>query len=487
MTTVRQNFIFLTPAEERQLLKNTPDKRDYTIIKLILDTGLMMRELRELKISDIDFNNKILKVTKTYTNNITAKAAAGREIPLNDELCLVLKEYLQLRGTAPLDFVFITSRGRAKQLSHYAIEDILKKAQARANLAKRVNAHNLRNTFAVKLCLEELPFETLSAVLGLHNGDSIQRYVNAGKNLKEKGLTGALDVLDKRSAWKKFIDRLHEALSSDPPLERANNNNTTEKSSVAELIGQETLLRNIKRDLEQNLSVIIIGERGSGKSALLEKLTGYRPLNSNSLKEILQEVLKDQALPKGLSTNKLLAAVPAGRIIPLDNIDKMRESSLELIKENLKKNTFILTARKLTPKLLYLKNMLELYRLENLSDEQIRTIAEQRLANTALGGHQKEKALQKIVSLANGNPGLCDSMLTRLEKQERITDNYIAQLYVSAPGNERNWSILLFVAFSLMIALRYIARGTQDTELYLLSGISYSFLIFWRNSRRRTR
>jgi site-specific recombinase XerD len=143
------SFRFLTPAEEKRLVAVISDIRDRALVRMFLDTGVFMSELQHLTFADLDLEKGLIKVS----------GAKKRTIPLNPELVILMKEYLQTRSSCEIQELFITTRGKPAQLSHRAIDKMLTKYQLKANLAKKVNTLVLRNTFAVKLCLAEVTFD----------------------------------------------------------------------------------------------------------------------------------------------------------------------------------------------------------------------------------------------------------------------------------------------------------------------------------------
>ena len=76
--------------------------RNKTIIELFYATGIRRAELIELKISDIDFSQKTIKVL--------GKRNKERIIPLIDSVLTTLKEYLLVRNELKTseNYLFLT-------------------------------------------------------------------------------------------------------------------------------------------------------------------------------------------------------------------------------------------------------------------------------------------------------------------------------------------------------------------------------------------
>jgi site-specific recombinase XerD len=65
--------------------------RDYTVMMILMNTGLRNAELRNIKISHIDFENKALYVL--------GKGEKPRVIPLNDDVINAINNWLEVRAT----------------------------------------------------------------------------------------------------------------------------------------------------------------------------------------------------------------------------------------------------------------------------------------------------------------------------------------------------------------------------------------------------
>lgn len=170
-------------AEILQMLGQTNPKlfvgiRDYTIMLTFLETGIRLRELCDIKLGDVDFDDRLIK--------IWGKDQKFRYVPFQRPYAKVLRQYLKVRGKSVSDTLFITHddepiRGRS-------IQDALKKYGKGANISSdiRVSPHTFRHTFA-KMYVQNGgdPF-SLQKILGHATMDMVRVYVNMfGKELDE--------------------------------------------------------------------------------------------------------------------------------------------------------------------------------------------------------------------------------------------------------------------------------------------------------------
>lgn len=151
----------------------------YTIIELILQTGLRISEIANLKVEDIKFINdtKATLTVTSYSNN------AGRTIELNPLAILALQEYFNRfikDKKQPQDHLFYTKNGGGIMIRNIraSLENIFKKADING-----VTVNDLRNTFIVYQLQNGLPLAKVSEIVGHQKAATTERYL---KLLKEE-------------------------------------------------------------------------------------------------------------------------------------------------------------------------------------------------------------------------------------------------------------------------------------------------------------
>ena len=153
-------------------------KNGYAII-LLLHTGLRIGELLGLKWNNIDFENKILKVSgnlkqvknrdenkgeaKYIVIEQTTKTKSGnRIIPLSDKAIEALK-YFEKRKLKKDSYVLITKNG--KSVSARNIDTTFRQILKNAGIDKISGVHSLRHTFASMLFKKGVDPKTVSELL----------------------------------------------------------------------------------------------------------------------------------------------------------------------------------------------------------------------------------------------------------------------------------------------------------------------------------
>ena len=117
-------------------LKET-NQRNYVMFLLGISTGLRISDIIKLRVEDVSKDSITMRENKTRKQKI---------IPLNDELRLALKKYIDKEGLALHDYLIKSNKGENKPITreraYQIMQDIGK--QFRIN---NLGTHSLRKTF----------------------------------------------------------------------------------------------------------------------------------------------------------------------------------------------------------------------------------------------------------------------------------------------------------------------------------------------------
>lgn len=168
--------IIIRPFEEDELKKlfAQPDMttfigyRDYTIMLVLLDTGVRLIELDNMKIENVVLrDNKIL---------VMGKGAKEREVIFQSTTKQYLMRYLKLRGQLSHNNLWINDLG--DKLNRRTIQERLHKYGENAALKQvRVSPHTFRHTFAKMYLLSGGDILSLQKLLGHSSLDMVRHYV----------------------------------------------------------------------------------------------------------------------------------------------------------------------------------------------------------------------------------------------------------------------------------------------------------------------
>lgn len=160
----------------RDTVKN--NLRLYTMIELLLQTGIKIGELSRLRRDDVDLERKELKIAHYQSNE-------KRTIPLNDTAVEILERYLRRTPAdrASEGHLFYTSTG--KQLLVRNIRTAINNAFRKTGI-KNATVNDLRNTFIAKQLNNGIDLETLARTVGHKKTTTTRRYLEVADERPEK-------------------------------------------------------------------------------------------------------------------------------------------------------------------------------------------------------------------------------------------------------------------------------------------------------------
>ena len=168
---------YLTEEEVDKLLKInliTPyDYRNKAMLELLYATGLRISELINLKITDIDVNNALVRVF--------GKGKKERIVPVSDLALDYLKIYVTKYRNIILkdkvsDYLFISNS--LTNISRQGFFKIIKKECKRAGIVKNVSPHVLRHSFATHLLKHGADLRVIQELLGHEDITTTQIYAH---------------------------------------------------------------------------------------------------------------------------------------------------------------------------------------------------------------------------------------------------------------------------------------------------------------------
>lgn len=156
--------------------------RDYTMIKLALNTGLRNNELISLTMECVQPYGIITNILELPGS--IAKGGHGRNIPLNPDVRACLEAWLETKEyiverTNPIAYLFVSQFSR-KQLSTRDFQRIVKTISS-SSIGRSITPHTLRHTFATRL-LSRSNIRIVQEVLGHKNIQSTQIYTHPSTN-----------------------------------------------------------------------------------------------------------------------------------------------------------------------------------------------------------------------------------------------------------------------------------------------------------------
>lgn len=136
--------------------------RDQAILELLYASGLRCQETIDLKINDINFEERTVK--------ILGKGGKERIVPFSIYAKDAIKEYIEksrlylLKDKKDEGYLFLNSRG--DKLSERGLEKIVDNCAKKAGFTLKVHPHMLRHTFATELLNNGCDLRTIQEFLG---------------------------------------------------------------------------------------------------------------------------------------------------------------------------------------------------------------------------------------------------------------------------------------------------------------------------------
>lgn len=168
------NFLYQNQIEELLSIKNKDykDIRDILILELIYSTGIRVSELVNIKIKDIDFNSKIIKVL--------GKGNKERIVLYGDICEKKLNEYLKkgrpIYNKYNQNYLLLNKDGN--KISTRSIEYIITNFIKKNKLNLSVTPHTLRHTFATHLLNNGADLTSVQELLGHASLNTTQIYTH---------------------------------------------------------------------------------------------------------------------------------------------------------------------------------------------------------------------------------------------------------------------------------------------------------------------
>lgn len=166
---------YLSPIEYRALRDVVRDDvRIAAVVELILQTGLRISEVANLKIANVKTDKLVIEAYATQPQ---------REIPLNKPAQDAFNEYLKIRPNIGSDYVFVSKNGKPLAVRNIraAIDRYLQKAEI-----PHYSVNDLRTTFLIENLKAEVDLVLLSHIVGHKRLSTTERYLELA-GVKEPG------------------------------------------------------------------------------------------------------------------------------------------------------------------------------------------------------------------------------------------------------------------------------------------------------------
>ncbi len=175
---------------QRKVYYEKTKNRDLAIITLLLGTGIRVSECVGLDLSDVDFKNNGVKVTRKGGNEMVVYF--GEEV--EDALKMYL--YTTRKTTTPLpgheNALFLSTQRR--RMGVQAVENMVKKYAREVTPHKKITPHKLRSTYGTNLYKETGDIYLVADVLGHKDVNTTRKHYAAIDENRRRLAAGAVKL-----------------------------------------------------------------------------------------------------------------------------------------------------------------------------------------------------------------------------------------------------------------------------------------------------
>ncbi|MDU7085936.1 MAG: tyrosine-type recombinase/integrase [Clostridium sp.] len=147
----------LTEEQVETLRDTMLTRREKAILEFFLSTGCRLSEALNVKIRELDFNNKTLLVI--------GKGNKERKVYFTERCKRALLNYIKERKDN-CEYLFVTDRKPCRKLSTRGMEVIVNKMQQKSGLDRNIHPHIFRHTFATHALRSGMKPEVIQQILG---------------------------------------------------------------------------------------------------------------------------------------------------------------------------------------------------------------------------------------------------------------------------------------------------------------------------------
>ena len=173
-------FVLSTNEIDKIILQASLTKfgtRNQTMIEVMYSCGLRVSEVIEMKISNIFFDESLIKVM--------GKGKKERFVPLSGIAKKLLYNYIEFErkeskfDKQSVDIVFLNNRGG--KLSRIMLYNIINDAALAAEINSKISPHTLRHSFATHLIENGADIISIQKMMGHENIVTTEKYLNVNK------------------------------------------------------------------------------------------------------------------------------------------------------------------------------------------------------------------------------------------------------------------------------------------------------------------
>ncbi len=150
---------------------NDEDIKEKFIFELLYSTGIRVSECASIKLSDIDYQNKTIR--------IMGKGSKERLVYYGESCERLLNKYLSIRNNLIKDGIeYLLVNQKGGKISRESIEYIIDKIIKKSSVKHKISPHTLRHSFATHLLDNGADLKSVQELLGHVNLNTTEIYTH---------------------------------------------------------------------------------------------------------------------------------------------------------------------------------------------------------------------------------------------------------------------------------------------------------------------
>ena len=178
----------LTKTEVKKLIDSTTRKKSKLILSMLYACGFRVSEIVNLKINDLDFNEKTGHIRQ-------AKGRKDRIFNIPEFLLKDLKKESEKQDRLNREYLFTNAKG--DKMSTRNIQKIVQKTTQKSGIKKKTHPHTLRHSFATHLLESGVDIRKIQELLGHADLSTTQIYTH----ISTEELKKIKSPLDDKNIW----------------------------------------------------------------------------------------------------------------------------------------------------------------------------------------------------------------------------------------------------------------------------------------------
>lgn len=163
----------LEPQEIHQFLEGISRYRDLAIVFLMLFCGLRASEVLSLKLQDVDFIQKQMR--------IHGKGGKERILPLSEDVGIALTNYLRFERPSQCQskafFVILQGKRKSLPMSYAGLRSLFRYHRKVSGISK-ANPHRFRHAFGTSMARQGVSLPALQKMMGHSDFQITLQYIN---------------------------------------------------------------------------------------------------------------------------------------------------------------------------------------------------------------------------------------------------------------------------------------------------------------------